>query len=32
VSTTQPLYLKIIIKDKKQPSQTYEVKTIISRL
>ncbi|WP_045523452.1 type II secretion system protein [Neobacillus niacini] len=32
VSTAQPLYIKIIIKDKKQPSQAYEVKTIISRL
>lgn len=32
VSTAQPLYIKIIIKDKKHPSQTYEVKTIISRL
>ncbi|MEY2192666.1 type II secretion system protein [Neobacillus sp. BF23-41] len=32
VNTSEPLYLKIIIKDKKNPSQTYEVKTIISRL
>ncbi|MEH7276293.1 type II secretion system protein [Neobacillus vireti] len=32
VSTAQPLYIKIIIKDKKHPSQTYEVKTIIARL
>lgn len=32
VLTAQPLYIKIIIKDKKHPSQTYEIKTIISRL
>lgn len=32
VNSSQPLYIKIIIKDKKRPSQTSEIKTIISRL
>jgi prepilin-type N-terminal cleavage/methylation domain-containing protein len=32
VITSQPLYIRLLIKDKKHPSQTYEVKTIISRL
>ncbi|WP_419956023.1 PulJ/GspJ family protein [Neobacillus niacini] len=32
VNTSQALYIRITIKDKKNPSQTYEVKTIISRL
>jgi len=32
VNTSQPLYIKIIIKNKKKPNQTSEVKTIISRL
>jgi prepilin-type N-terminal cleavage/methylation domain-containing protein len=32
VTTSQPLYIKIIIKNKKNPSKIYEVKTIISRL
>ncbi|MEH7381980.1 prepilin-type N-terminal cleavage/methylation domain-containing protein [Bacillus sp. JJ1533] len=32
VDSSQPLHIKIIIKDKKQPSKTSEIKTIISRL
>ncbi|MEH7384536.1 prepilin-type N-terminal cleavage/methylation domain-containing protein [Bacillus sp. JJ1521] len=32
IHTSQPLYIKLIIKDRKQPSQKSEIKTIISRL
>jgi prepilin-type N-terminal cleavage/methylation domain-containing protein len=32
VKTTEPLYIKIVIKNKKHPGQIYDVKTIINRL
>jgi prepilin-type N-terminal cleavage/methylation domain-containing protein len=32
INTSQPFYVKIIITNKKQPNQTYGIKTIISRL
>jgi prepilin-type N-terminal cleavage/methylation domain-containing protein len=32
IDTTHPLFIKIIICNKKSPTQKYEVKTIISRL
>jgi prepilin-type N-terminal cleavage/methylation domain-containing protein len=32
IDTTKPFYIKIEIKNKKTPSQKYEVKTIISNL
>ncbi|MEM5016515.1 type II secretion system protein [Metabacillus indicus] len=32
IQTSKPFYIHIIITSKKQPNQTYEIKTIISRL